>query len=297
MNGRAEPVKLLHVAGLHGTGSTILANILGELDGFFATGELAYLWKALELPYLCGCGRRVPDCELWTRILARVFAGPREAVKRLRPKRQWVDAARLPVLLLEERRGDPDLARYRATLADLSRAIRDVTGARLVVEISKHPPFGRVLARAPGIDASVVHLVRDPRASAHAWERVTRSPLRPLLVGATWSTWHALVPRLWRGAPYIPVRYEDFVAQPRRTILDVLDLLGLQAPELPFVDEHTVRLGPNHMPAGNRNRLRSGLVEIAPHDEWRDSLGRARAAATVATASPLLHRWGYTSHR
>lgn len=293
----ADPVKLLHVAGLHGTGSTILANILGELDGFFNAGELAYLWQALDRPELCGCGRPVPECDVWSSILGSVFLSTREARARLRPRPAWIDAARLPALALEERRADPDLARYRADLSDVCRAICDVTGARVIIETSKHPPFGRVLARAPGIDASVLHLVRDPRASTHAWLRMTRSPLSPLVVGAMWTTWHAAVPRLWRGAGYLAVRYEDFVTIPRRTVLDILGFLELPASDLPFVDEHTVHLRPNHMPAGNQNRFRSGLVEVTPRDEWRGSLGHARAAATMVMASPLLRRWGYRLHR
>jgi hypothetical protein len=161
------------------------------------------------------------------------------------------------------------------------------------VDSSKHPPFGRVLAGAPGVDASVVHLVRDPRASTHAWSRVTRSPVRPALVGATWTTWHAAIPRLWQGARYQPVRYEDFVRAPRDVVLDILALLDEPVGALPFVDDHTVRLGQNHMPAGNRNRFRTGLVEIADHDEWQTSLSAGRAAATLITAAPLLRRWGY----
>ena len=65
---------------------------------------------------------------------------------------------------------------------------------------------------------------------------------------------------------------------------------------MPFVDDRTVRLRQNHMAAGNRNRLRTGLVSIAAHDEWRASLSPGRAAATLITAAPLLHRWGYGLH-
>ena len=37
-------VKVLYVMGHGGSGSTILGNVLGELNGFFHAGELDTLW-------------------------------------------------------------------------------------------------------------------------------------------------------------------------------------------------------------------------------------------------------------
>jgi hypothetical protein len=288
-----EPVKVLHIAGLHGTGSTILANILGQTEGVFNAGELAYLSQALERHDLCGCGRPVPECELWGRILGSVFSSPEEAVARLRPKPSWIDVARLPVLAVAERSAEPALERYRDTLVELLAAIRAETGARLVVETSKHPPFGRVLVDIPGVATHVVHLVRDPRATTYAWLRRSRSPLQSAIVGAMWTTWHATIPRLSRDAPYLAIRYEDFARTPRQVVREILAFAGEPQGADPFIDARTVRLSENHMPVGNRNRFRTGHVEITAHDEWRTSLGAGPATATTITAAPLLRRWGY----
>src|SRR5918995_1530890 len=55
--GEARPVKVLYVAGLGRSGSTILANTLGQVEGFFSGGELNFIWKhALIENRLCGCG-------------------------------------------------------------------------------------------------------------------------------------------------------------------------------------------------------------------------------------------------
>jgi hypothetical protein len=113
-----------------------------------------------------------------------------------------------------------------------------------------------------------------------------------------WAIWHWTIPRLWRDQPdtYLSLRYEDFVREPRQAMLDILALIGEPNGELPLVDEHTVRLGPNHIPSGNPNRFRAGIVELKAHDEWRLRLSRRSAVATTATAWPLLHRWGYPLH-
>ena len=42
-NGAAKPVKVLYVAGLGRSGSTILANTLGQVEGFFSGGELNFI--------------------------------------------------------------------------------------------------------------------------------------------------------------------------------------------------------------------------------------------------------------
>lgn len=290
-----QDVKVLHIAGLHGTGSTILANVLGALDGFFAAGELAYLWQALERREVCTCGRELRQCDVWRRALDSVFATPAEAIAGLRPEASWVNASNLPLLALQERRGDRQLERYRTLLADVCRAIRATTGARVIVEASKHPPYGRVLARIPGVKSYVVHLVRDPRASACSWTRARGLAARPAVVGGIWTTWHWTIPRLWsdQRKNYLALRYEDFVRAPRRAVLDILALVEEPNGELPFVDEHTVRLGPSHMANGNPTRFRTGIVELRDHNEWRGRLSARQAWATTATTWPLLRRWGY----
>ena len=37
--------RVLYILGWGRSGSTVLGNILGEVDGFFCAGELHYLWE------------------------------------------------------------------------------------------------------------------------------------------------------------------------------------------------------------------------------------------------------------
>lgn len=51
-----EKIKVLYLAGWSRSGSTILSNILGEINGFFSTGEITYIWqRGLIINKLCGC--------------------------------------------------------------------------------------------------------------------------------------------------------------------------------------------------------------------------------------------------
>ncbi len=73
---RDGKVKVLYIAGYERSGSTLLHNVLGQLDGFFAAGELAKIWdRSLIENRRCGCGAPFRECEVWRRILTNGFGG------------------------------------------------------------------------------------------------------------------------------------------------------------------------------------------------------------------------------
>ena len=62
--------RVLYVLGIYHSGTTVLSNLVGQLDGFFAVGELRTLWPKLTLPDpRCGCGEPLQTCPVWSRIL------------------------------------------------------------------------------------------------------------------------------------------------------------------------------------------------------------------------------------
>ena len=79
-------VRVLYVLGIYHSGTTVLSNLVGQLDGFFAAGELRHLWPKLALGgYRCGCGEPLEECPAWTfatAILKAVAADRRRAVVR-----------------------------------------------------------------------------------------------------------------------------------------------------------------------------------------------------------------------
>jgi hypothetical protein len=89
------------------------------------------------------------------------------------------------------------------------------------------------------------------------------------------------------------LRYEDFVARPRLACERALELLGEPTTGLPFQDEHTVRLGPNHTAGGNPVRLVDGATTIRPDDEWRRRQRAGDRLVSTTLALPILHRYGY----
>jgi hypothetical protein len=313
--GIPDPVRVLYVAGAGRSGSTVLANLLGEVPGFVSVGEVRFLWeRGLVEGRLCGCGVPVPECPFWTRVLAEAFGeggvDPREM---MRLEKLGTRARHVPAML-RARSGAAaraHLARmgpYGERLARLYRAIRSVSDARVVVDSSKLPGYGFVLGLLPAIDLRVVHLVRDPRATAFSWLRLKEQPDRgapgvmrrkgPSTAAALWTAGNGAADALWSGRrAALRLRYEDFTASPGPAVDRVLELAGEPGAPSPLVGERTVELGVHHTVAGNPDRLRTGRVELRADREWRGRMrGRDRALVTALTW-PLLLRYGYLGER
>jgi hypothetical protein len=304
-----ERVKVLYVVGLGRSGSTILSNSLGQIGGYFSAGELNFIWRHNVIENrLCGCGCPFRECPVWTRVMDEAFGGmdgvdPREM---MRLQSSGTRTRHIPLMLtargdrvLEERL-EKLLINYRR----LYEAIGSVTGSRVIVDSSKEPAHGYAMSLVPGVDFRVVHLIRDPRAAAYSWLKRKPQPdseeiehmhrQNPAMSSALWDAWNASAEALWRRTPekYLRLRYEDFVADPRKSLQRILGLLEVTA-DLPLASEREVRLGVSHTVSGNPNRFETGAVELRPDREWTDKMEPRHRALVTALTYPLLKRYGY----
>jgi Sulfotransferase family len=302
-------VKVVAIIGYTRTGSTILDNILGELDGFFSTGELHYLWeRGLLEGRLCGCGRSLLDCEVWSQVLLRAFGDRRPDPKAVVEWQRRTIRTRHTWRLLRDGAPPGDgraLDAYQDVADRLYRAIAEVTGARIIVDSSKRPSDGALLRRLPSVDPYFVHLIRDPRGVVYSWRRQKREldvdrratmPRQGLLQTVMgWAGLNLAADAVRRRAAErsLLVRYEDLVAQPRQTIAAIAKLVGESEDALPLLGEGAVRLSRNHTVAGNPSRFTVGVVEVRPDTEWRMRMPRRQSVLVTGLALPLLVRYGY----
>jgi len=297
----SSDVKVLYIAGWGRSGSTILTSVLGQVDGFFAGGELRYLWQRnLSEGHDCGCGRSFGECEVWRGIVRR--AGIERDGSQMSP---LVDRAvadrRIPSMMT---RGGGDrlvagLGAGRDKLLALYRGIRDEVGCRVVVDSSKVPPYGLLLDRMPGIDLRVLHLVRDPRAVAYSWlrKKMQKDVGRPMIQrsafesGWRWAVRNAEVDLLWRGnrGKVLRMRYENFIDRPEACLREILCLVDEDDASLPIARPGVVTLGVTHTSSGNPNRFQTGETELRRDDEWRRRM-RRRDRWTVSLMTALQWR-------
>src|SRR4051812_20093163 len=175
-----RPLKLLSVVGAGRSGTTVLASIFDEIDGFASAGELRWLWeRGIELRRPCACGREPQDCPVWSGVVEQVTGAAEEAGWSTRDvaraQKQIARSRNLPRLLRSLGAGATTswlaLEQARSMTAAAVGALAAATDARIIVETSKRPQDAAVHALIDGVDHYVLHIVRDPRAVAHSWRR------------------------------------------------------------------------------------------------------------------------------
>ena len=310
----ARPVKVLYIAGIGRSGSTLVARALGGSAGLTAVGEAMHFFgRGLTNNELCGCGRPVRECPLWGRVADRMRESgvplPTSEIERLRHRA--TEGRHLPALLSPIR--TPGFARkieaYHGYLSRLYREALRVSGGSALVDSSKNAGYARVLREAPGVDLHLVHLVRDSRGVAHSLQKRTRRP------GVRWSNGDELLDRrgpgtaavFWSAAQlmveslgpaassYVRVRYRDFVRAPGGTLRRILQEVGeFRGPrQLAHVRDGVLELDSQHILAGNPMRDQRGAVALEEDLEWKRELGAARQKVVTALTLPLLSRYGY----
>ena len=302
--------KVLYIVGLGRSGSTILANSLGQIDGFFSAGELNFIWRHNVLENrLCGCGRPFHECPVWNAVFGEAFGGMDrvDAREMMRLQSEGARTRHLPLMLTDKGTSAlrDRLGTFLLNTGRLYRAIGTATGSRVIVDSSKEPAYGYAVSMLDGVDFYALHLVRDPRAAAFSWSKKKVQPdtdtrefmhrHNPAKSAALWDSWNAAAETLWRRTPdrYLRLRYEDFVADPRGSFTRVLDLLGEKDSQLPLASDNEVKLGVSHTVSGNPNRFDTGAVELRPDREWKTKMRLRDRNLVTALTLPLLTHYRY----
>jgi hypothetical protein len=309
-----RPLKVLFIAGHGRSGSTILGNVLGEIEDCFHAGELRNLWDhGLIDDVMCGCGEPFSRCGVWRTVVARTLEQePRIDPRAVLEQRERSNELRTRLSLMSaagRRRSSGRFTLLTEGLRRLYPSIAEATGCRIVVDSTKLPSYGFAISTLPNIELYGLHLIRDPRAVAYSWtrakERKDLGPGRmmrrfpPGTTAAQWVTQNLASSALVRalGDRGMTMRYEDFVADPPAAIRKVLSLLGEEPASLPFVSSRSVNLGTNHTIFGNPSKFARGVVDIRPDDEWRTRLGLRDRSLVSSITMPVGWLYGYGAAR
>jgi len=297
---------VLYLGGFGRSGSTLLERMLSTSPGVAALGEVLHLpERGLVGDERCGCGAAFSTCPFWSDVGDVAFGGWRllDRDQVVQDRQTKITNKRVLSLL---RNGTAAVGpAYASYLAHLYRAARDVSGATLLVDSSKHPAYAFALRGQVSLRAVVV--VRDSRAVAHSWAREVRRPevtaeaafmptYSPTGSTARWLSYSLLFDLLAAtGTPTLTVRYEDMIADPRSTVARVLAFAELPHDDasLAAVHDRSVELGLDHTVAGNPMRFRRGSLDLRSDDAWRREMPWRRKALVSLYSWPLLVRYGY----
>ncbi len=304
-----EKIKVLYIVGEGRSGSTLLERIVGQHSGVFAAGELRNIWDRSFLDdQLCSCGAHFSQCNLWKDV-SNDWLLKNTSVERVVEAKSRMGRMR-HFRMLSKKYGDitynADLEVLVTAYYELYRLIQKKVGCEYVLDASKHPVFAMMLSMHPGIDMTILHLVRDVRGVAYSWMKkkhrpeitdrkelmprysITRSVMSWLVVNMVSERLNTYID------DYFVVRYEDVVSSPRLEVAKIFEWLGVyDETELFFSGENVVNLKKNHTVSGNPMRFTTGDIVLALDNEWMSEMMAVSKKYIELLSRRLLKKYRY----
>lgn len=288
----SDKIKVLYIAGAPRTGSTLLALLLGELDGFWSIGEGAralFNARLRSQAVPCSCGSQVSECPFWKDIIREIDS---ETEKFGREK---IRIPYLPLLMgpIKPRTFQNQFQQFLSKTEELYKLVAKNAGCKVIVDSSKNPPHAFMLSQIPGMDLYVVHLVRDPRGVISSWSKPKKylkrlSVKRVILNLLSFNFLSELLRRYAKG--YLLIRYEDLVHNPPETLKKIANFVNEDAKDLDFLEKTRARIGVQHLLASNPDKYTQGWISI---EEQTWNLSRQKHLLVSLMTFPLLYRYRY----
>jgi hypothetical protein len=301
-----------YIAGLGRSGSTLVERIAARLPEVCVLGEVVHLWeRGIEYDELCSCGNPFSRCPFWQEVGAAAFGSwDKVDLGRMRTLATQVDRTRFIPAAARTRDAAAraaDMREYADHFAAVYAAATRVSGARVVMDSSKHPSTAYLLRRLPGLDLRVIHLVRDSRGVAYSWTKEVKKPevtgddafmpqYSPSSSGRQWVAYNLLFDALGVIDKTLILRYEALMAEPRASLERILEAASepVTAESFAFLGDGWVDLGCDHTVAGNPMRFHQGRLDLRLDQAWTTRLPERDRKVVTAITWPLQLRYGYS---
>jgi hypothetical protein len=296
----SQKPKVIYVMGQPRSGSTILGVALGNCTDIFFAGELCN-WLATSGRPILGGSERV---QFWQDVSADVDgASELFGTEVFQHIERGLSAFRIDSWRARRRLRAP----FRRVTESLYRSIANRARVTHIVDTSHLPMRARELQGMEGVDLYLVFLVRNVESVVASQ---TRHVKRHDVAKRRWSFFTVNARLWWTYLLSVTVflrqprdrrlllRHEDFVANPKEVLREILDFVGSSA-ELP--DLTSLRTG---FPLNGNPLIRSEVVTLNPsaapphrpspmmrltQRPWNLILARLQPAATGATSHQHVH--------
>jgi hypothetical protein len=312
---QSAPARMAYILSASHSGSTLLAMLLGAQAKACTVGELrAPNLGAIDV-YQCSCGRRIKECEFWiqvSRAMARrgiagfditqartsIFEAPgRYAGRLLEPLQRGPLLELVRNVALGFSPGwNSFLKEVQHRNAALVEALKELTGAEIIIDSSKSVLHLNYLLKNPSLRIKVIQLIRDGRAVSlsligHGLQRSTRQET----VAAAAREWRRsneaaqfLLNRL-PASQWMGVRYEQLCQNPQSTLRQLCQFLDLNTENLTL----DFRSRQQHVLGNDGMRLQSTSA-IRLDERWRTQLSAEDLSTFDLVAGSLNRRCGYS---
>lgn len=301
--------RVLYLAGIPRTGSTVLGQMLERIPGAIFVGELSLFWRRFANSELCSCGQALPNCQFWATVISEGFGELKAEDARNLGKVEWALRRRQAIgSLLPINRKIAIPGHFQAAAdarVKLYRAIASVAQVEWIVDSGKDPWLGGIFGRLFKGNFFTVHIVRDPRGVAFSWKKLVKSDSEPgymprrhaATVAMSWLIQNIIIQSALRhlSASYVRLRYEDLATDPEAVVCGVARSMGIGEDRLLAWDSHEERQYDLHWVAGNpgvRQSSRSPM-KIKLDEEWQDRLPQVQRWLVTAICGVLFPSYGY----
>lgn len=309
MKPTSLPLRVVYIAGVGRSGSTVLDSVLGNHPLIQSVGELSRLsTDAWIQNFYCSCGKRSDECpfwsavrESWCSVNGGLTVQEYNAIQgEVENFHQW------PSMLRQSWKDSRAFRVYAEQTLLLLRAIQSVSGCSVIVDSSKAVERALALSLIPDVDLRIIQLVRDPRgvvwshkkAFAKDVEHGLPRDIRPQPAWRAALYWcrinmHADWLRRRLGPEKaLFLRYEDFMLDTPSALKTIGSFVGIDLENV----QHTINDGGklyfDHTIAGNRVRMK-GELKLKYDQEWRQKLSIRDQRVTELLTGWLMARYGY----
>lgn len=265
----ADKLKVIFIASLSHSGSTLLDLMLNAHPDVVSVGELKQLGRFARFEkqgrrLRCTCGAAsLFDCDFWSGVSAQTDSAIGRTIRDLNVEDY------------------DDRATFNEDNVALFRAIATVAGKSNIVDSSKHVTRLARLLESPDLDVFPVFLLRDPKGQICSSQKSEAGLVK--LIGNYVRT-NREIHDLVKNRPHAVVHYEELVSDPVQTLSALMQELGLG------FDSHQIRWAePERHNVGGNGMRRSTSSELKLDEKWRDCFSLPQRM--VIDAGTLLGRY------
>ena len=267
--GIDEPIRVLYIMGTARSGSTILEILLAHGERCLGVGELtAIVQDGFIENKPCSCGAPFDKCTFWGKVKEKLALSPETLQEwaELQHKVEWhTGFLRQCFGLLSAHEWE----RYCEYNRKLLQALREISGAAIIVDSSKYAGRALALSRMNGVDLRVICLTRSPEGLMTSFQKPNKDEQRPKKPWAVFRYYvfvmislRVTLKRL--GVQAVRLRFEDLVANPFVAVSEIGEksevIVGNVINKLNRNESFEV----GHLVTGNRLRKNKKIQFVRP---------------------------------
>lgn len=295
MSTKPNRLKIIYIATLGYSGSTLIDLLINNHSAVQSTGEVMFLDEWMNNNLLCSCKSKIRDCSFWNDVIGRI-----------NDRDYYITDSKIDSFIQKYTNFSfirkSKQFQYAMRTYELFKAVQEITGAKYVLDSSKILGRLKLLALSDLFEIWVIHLIRNGLAVAcshlvpkdrPSYDNGMKTKTVPVYKTAIkWALFNRAAEKYQgtKNIRFFKLRYEDLVKQPVDTMQTIFEWLGLECPHIinyPITDNI-------HNISGSRWRYNRN-VKIRDGDAWKKKVTFRMRLIFAMIAGIQMKRYGYRS--